>query len=171
MEDLALHVLDVMENSVAASAKRISLAIEEDTRRDMLSIEIKDDGEGMDTETQRRARDPFFTTKTTRRFGLGIPLLAQAARESQGTFVIDSHPGKGTKVTATFRRSHLDRKPLGDMMETIRTILAGRPGLRLRYEHKIDKSVYRFDSEDFTDDLLVTTSEGTRGEGDGDTHR
>ena len=148
MEDLALHVLDIAENSIAASAQRVEILIIEDTKKDLLVIEIRDDGEGMDPETRERVLDPFFTTKTTRKVGLGIPLLAQAARESEGRFEVVSEPGKGTTVRATFRHSHPDRKPLGDMLETIRTLVAGRPELRLRYEHRTDDAVYRFDTLD-----------------------
>jgi signal transduction histidine kinase len=132
MEDLALHMLDIMENSIRASARRLRIRVVEETIRDVLSIEIEDDGKGMDATTRQRALDPFFTTKTTRRVGLGIPLLAQAARESEGSFEIASTPGKGTTIRATFRRSHPDRKALGDIPETIRTILQ-RLGLLLRH--------------------------------------
>jgi signal transduction histidine kinase len=148
MEDFALHILDIAENSIAASAKRIEILIIEDTMNDLLSIEIRDDGKGMDAETRERALDPFFTTRTTRRVGLGIPLLAQAARESDGTIEIISEPGKGTTVKACFRHSHPDRKPLGDIAETVRTIMAGKAELELKYEHRIDGSVYRLDTRD-----------------------
>lgn len=150
MEDLSLHVLDIVQNSIAASAKRIEILVAEDTERDILSIEIRDDGNGMDAEALERARDPFYTTKTTRRVGLGVPLLAQAARECNGTFQITSEPGGGTTVNASFRRSHPDRKPLGDMLETIHMIVAARPDLEFRYEHRIDDSVYRFDTKDMS---------------------
>jgi len=148
MEDLSLHILDIVENSIAASAKRVEILIVEDTKNDLLSIEIKDDGTGMDAETQKKILDPFFTTRKTRRVGLGIPLLAQAARESEGKFQVISEPGKGTTVKASFRYSHPDRKPLGDIPATICTILAGRTQLEILYEHKIDDSVYRFDTRD-----------------------
>lgn len=149
MEDLALHILDIVENSIAASARRVEILIVEDTREDLLVIEIRDDGKGMDPETREKALDPFFTTKMRRRrVGLGIPLLAQAARESEGQFEIVSDPGKGTAVRASFRHSHPDRKPLGDILETIRTLTAGRPELELRYEHRIDDAVYRLDTLD-----------------------
>jgi signal transduction histidine kinase len=150
MEDLSLHVLDIVQNSIAASAKRIEILVAEDTERDILSIEISDDGNGMDAEALERARDPFYTTKTTRRVGLGVPLLAQAARECNGKFQITSEPGSGTTIKASFRRSHPDRKPLGDMLETIRMIVAASPNLELRYEHRIDDSVYRFDTKDMS---------------------
>lgn len=148
MEDLSLHILDIVENSIAASARRIEILIVEDRKKDLLLIEIKDDGKGMDAETRERALDPFYTLRTTRRVGLGIPLLAQAARECDGSFEIKSEPGKGTTVKAVFRYSHPDRKPLGDVFETIRMITVGRPELELRYEHRIDDSVRRFDTRD-----------------------
>ena len=99
MEDLSLHILDIAENSIAAEAKRIEIRIEEDQAKDVLAIEIKDDGNGMDEEMRRKVLDPFFTTRTTRKVGLGLPLLAQASRESEGTIEIDSKPGQGTTVT------------------------------------------------------------------------
>jgi len=148
MEDLSLHILDIAENAIAAHAKRIEIRIGEDSRNDLLTVEIKDDGKGMDSETQEKALDPFFTTRTTRRVGLGIPLLAQAARESEGKFKLAAQVGEGTLVRASFRRSHPDRKPLGDIHETLRTILVGAPEIELLYEHKVDNSLDRFDTRD-----------------------
>jgi anti-sigma regulatory factor (Ser/Thr protein kinase) len=141
MQDLSLHILDILENSIAASASRIEIELEEDTRRDLLCLEIRDNGRGMDAQTRKRALDPFFTTKTTRRVGLGLPLLAQAARESGGTLQIASQPGQGTLVKAVFQLSHPDRKPLGDIAETLRTILSGRPELDLQFQYKRDSEV------------------------------
>lgn len=148
MEDLSLHILDIVENSLSASAKTIEIRIDEDAEHDLLVIEIVDDGKGMDAETQQKALDPFFTTRTTRRVGLGLPLLAQAARECEGELQLASGPGKGTKVRAVFRYSHPDRKPLGDIYETIRTIITGRPEIELRFEHRKGDSIYYFDTRD-----------------------
>jgi signal transduction histidine kinase len=148
MEDLGLHILDIVENSLSASATRIEILIVEHTCRDILTIEISDNGKGMDAVTQARALDPFFTRRTTRRVGLGIPLLAQAARECDGSLEIESEPGKGTRLKASFRRSHPDRKPLGAILETLRTIMSGRPDLQLRYEHRVDDTIMGFDTED-----------------------
>lgn len=141
MEDLSLHILDIVENSIAASATRIRILITEDTQRDLLSLEISDNGRGMDAETQKKALDPFYTTRTTRRVGLGLPLLAQAAREGGGHFELDSETGRGTTVKAVFQLSHPDRKPLGDIAETLQTILSGRPELDLRFEYKRDSEL------------------------------
>jgi hypothetical protein len=141
MEDLSLHILDVVENSLAASASRIEIRIVEDTARDVLSLEIADNGKGMDAQAQGKALDPFFTTRTTRRVGLGLPLLAQAAQEAGGSIDVASEPGRGTTVKAEFRLSHPDLKPLGDVAETLRTILAGRPELTLRFEYWKDSEL------------------------------
>ena len=141
MEDLSLHLLDIVENSLTAAATEIRILIDEDTANDRLVLEIRDDGEGMNEEMQKKALDPFFTTRTTRRVGLGLPLLAQAARESGGHFEVSSVPGEGTTVRAIFQLSHPDRKPMGDIAGTLCTILAGRPELDLVFEYKRDQVV------------------------------
>jgi hypothetical protein len=141
MQDLSLHILDIVENSLGASATRIKILIAEDTERGLLSLEISDNGKGMDAETQRKALDPFYTTRTTRRVGLGLPLLAQAAREAGGHFELDSQPGRGTTVKAVFQLSHPDCKPLGDIAATLETILSGRPDLDLQFEYKRDSKL------------------------------
>ncbi|MHC4692817.1 MAG: ATP-binding protein [Planctomycetota bacterium] len=148
MEDLSLHILDIAENSISASAKRIEIRIDEDEGKDLLTIEIKDDGDGMDEETLQKVLDPFFTTRTTRRVGLGLSLLAQATRESDGTIELDSRPGEGTTIKASFRYSHLDRKPMGDIDETLKTLVVGHPGIDFLYEHKKNNSIYRFDTRE-----------------------
>ena len=148
MEDLSLHILDIAENSISASAKRIEIRIDEDEANDLLTIEIKDDGKGMDEQTMKKVLDPFFTTRTTRRVGLGLSLLAQAARETDGNLELDSRNGEGTTVRASFRFSHPDRKPMGDVLETIRTLVAGHPEIDFLYEHRKNDSVYRFDTRE-----------------------
>ena len=148
MEDLSLHILDIAENSISASAKRIEIRVDEDKAKDLLSVEIKDDGKGMDEQTLQKVLDPFFTTRTTRRVGLGLSLLAQAARQSDGKIELSSGPGKGTTVKAVFRFSHPDCKPVGDIHETIRTLVAGYPGVDFLYEHKKNGSIYRFDTRE-----------------------
>jgi signal transduction histidine kinase len=148
MEDLSLHILDIVENSIAAMAKRIEIRIDEDQARDLVTIEIKDNGKGMDEQTMKKAIDPFFTTRTTRRVGLGLSLLAQAARDSEGTFDLNSDPDKGTTVNATFRLSHPDCKPMGDIGQTIQVLVMSHPEIDFLYEHKNDKSTYRFDTRE-----------------------
>ena len=138
MQDLSLHILDIAENSIAASATRITIRLVEETRRDSLLLEIRDNGKGMDERMRQEALDPFFTSRTTRKVGLGLPLLAQAAREGGGRLELESEPGRGTTVRAVFRLSHPDRKPLGDIAETLETICSGRPDLDLQFEYLRD---------------------------------
>ena len=148
MEDLSLHILDIVENSIAAMAKRIEIRIDENRAKDLLTIEIKDDGNGMDEQTLKKALDPFFTTRTTRRVGLGLSLLNQAAKDSEGTFDLSSEPGEGTTVNATFRLSHPDCKPMGDIGQTLQVLVMSHPEIDFLYEHKNDNSTYRFDTRE-----------------------
>jgi len=153
MEDLSLHILDIMENSVDAHARRIEVHIDEDPDRDLLTLEILDDGKGMDAQTLRKATDPFFTTRTTRRFGLGLSLLSESAKATGGELTLESAAGKGTRVKATFQRSHLDMKPLGDIPQTLLTIIAGHPSIELRYSHTIAGENFSFDTREIRNGL------------------
>ena len=135
MEDLSFHILDVVENAVAAGATRVRIAVNENERRDVLTIRVADNGRGMPPEVQRRALDPFFTTGR-KRTGLGLPLLAQAARQSEGDLALESAPGKGTTVVARFRYSHLDRQPLTKMTQTMITLVVGHPEVDFGYRHR-----------------------------------
>lgn len=148
MEDLSLHILDVAENSIVASAGKIEIRITEDKSNDLLTIEISDDGKGMDEQTLKKALDPFFTTRKTRRVGLGLSMLAQAARESGGQMDVRSRPNKGTVVRATFRPSHPDCRPMGDVAETIQTLIVSHPEIDFVFEHRSNGSIYRFDSRE-----------------------
>lgn len=148
MEDLSLHILDVAENSLKAGAKQIRIKILEDLEADRLELEVEDDGSGMDPEIAARALDPFVTTRTTRRLGLGLPLLREAARMAGGEVELESQPGRGTRVRATFQHSHVDRKPLGDMGATVVGILLGGPRIDVLYEHTREGRSFRFDSRE-----------------------
>jgi signal transduction histidine kinase len=146
VQDLSLHILDVAENSIRADAKLIEIFVLEEEEQDMLTVEIRDDGRGMDKAARKRAVDPFYTTKSSRRVGLGLALLAQAAREAEGSFELTSAPGAGTEVKAVFRYSHPDRKPLGDMAATVETLVTGNPGVDFVYEHRKGMEGTRFDT-------------------------
>ena len=134
MEDISLHLLDIVENALRAGAKNVVIRLAQSQREDRLILEVTDDGEGMTEEDTRRSVDPFFTTKGGKRVGLGLPLLAQAAEEAGGTLEVQSAPGAGTKVIATFGLSHIDRRPLGDIAETLKCLRATHPELGLRFE-------------------------------------
>lgn len=149
MEDLSLHILDIIENSLAAAATRIELEIEERIVENRLIINISDDGKGMDKETLNKAMDPFYTTKKTRSVGLGLSMLSQAAHEADGVFDIQSKPGKGTQIRAEFVYDHIDRKPLGNMAETILACLVSLgPQTDIKYRHCKNDSEFLFDTRE-----------------------
>lgn len=147
MEDLSLHILDIVENSVTAGATFVSITVCEDKGHDLLSIEITDNGKGMSRAILQKATDPFFTQKTTRRVGLGLSLLEQAAKRANGKFSIESKKGKGTTVKASFQYSHVDRQPLGNIAETIETLVIGNPSVDFHYEHRKDGFLSTFDTK------------------------
>ncbi len=147
MEELALHILDVAENSVAASASLVEVRVVEDEAGDVLSIEIADDGKGMAREELTSVADPFFTTKSDRRTGLGVPMFAQAASEAGGDLRVESRPGGGTRVVATFRHGHPDRMPLGDLWETMAVLVCAHPEVHFVCEHIRDgRLLHRIDT-------------------------
>jgi hypothetical protein len=146
MEDLSLHILDIVENSVAAQAGTIEIRLSEDKKKDVLSVEVIDNGIGMDEETQKKALDPFFTSKKVRRFGLGLSLLSESAKAANGHLSIKSKKGKGTRIRANFQYSHIDRRPLGNIGQTITTLVIGNPDVDFIYIHKKDGHRYVFDT-------------------------
>ena len=148
MEDLALHVLDIAQNSIEAGATELDIELAEEIAADRFVIEVRDNGPGMSSEALTRATDPFFTTRKTRRVGLGLPLLAEAARATGGEISVDSKPGAGVHVRAAFRHGHIDRAPLGDIETTLMVLLAGHPHLRLRFRHRVDAREFDLDSRD-----------------------
>lgn len=152
MEDISLHILDIAENALRADARRIEIVIARDAGEDLLIVEIRDDGRGMDRETLAQVRDPFFTTKN-KKTGLGLPLLMQAAQQSGGTLDVESAPGAGTRVKATFRWSHIDRPALGDMAGTVMTLIAGHPDVDVFYEERRGGSSNRMDTAEIKKDL------------------
>ena len=148
MEDLSLHILDVVENSIEANASKIEIKIAEKIKEDLLIIEIKDNGRGMNEETMQKVLDPFYTTRTTRRVGMGLSLLAQAAKESNGDFEINSKAGEGTKIKAVFQYSHIDRKPIGDIKNTLITLMVSHPEINFIYEHQDNDESFILDSNE-----------------------
>jgi anti-sigma regulatory factor (Ser/Thr protein kinase) len=153
VRELSLHILDLLENAVEAGASRIDLSIREDLQADWMVIEIIDDGCGMRKELIEKVLDPFYTTRKTRHVGLGLPLFLEAARRCEGDLVIQSKPGKGTRVEATFRRSHIDRAPLGDMPAALLAILLSERPVDLDYCHQVGLREFRFDSSEIRKEL------------------
>ena len=148
MEDLSLHILDIAENSIGAGAKRVEIRIIEDLDKDIFSLEIKDNGRGMSQEILKKATDPFYTTRTTRRVGMGLSLLSQSAREAEGDLSITSQEGQGTTVYTYFKHSHIDRRPLGNIVDTLIVLIAGNPDIDFFYEHKRNNNTYSMDTKE-----------------------
>ncbi|CEP67939.1 Signal transduction histidine kinase, core [Moorella glycerini] len=146
MEELALHILDLLENALAAGARQILITIEEDEDRDLLTIEVRDDGRGMGAETLQKALDPFYTTRTTRKVGLGLPLFQATAAQCGGNVTLESQPGQGTRVVATMKLSHPDLPPLGDMGATIAAALSREEPVELVYYHRRGPKEFHFSS-------------------------
>jgi hypothetical protein len=146
--EISLHILDIVENSTRAGAKSVSIDIIEDTARDILSVKIRDNGSGMSEDVLKKVIDPFFTTKTVRNVGLGLPMLAQAAERTEGKFIIESKGGEGTRVAAEFKLSHIDRQPLGDIASTLVTLIAGNTDVDFIYRHKHNDREYILDTRD-----------------------
>ena len=129
MNDLSMHILDIVQNSISAGATRVTLTVDEAPGADLLTIVIGDNGKGMTSEQVSRLSDPFFTSRTTRKVGMGIPLLMDSARQSGGDVRIESEPGKGTEVTAVFGYSNIDRPPLGDVANALMLLVSSNPAL------------------------------------------
>ena len=149
MEDLALHILDIAQNSLEAGASTIEIEIVEDVPEDSMVLSVRDNGRGMDKDALARAMDPFYTTRTTRSVGMGLPLLAAAARAAGGALTIDSEPGHGTHIRASFQHRHLDRAPLGDIETTLMVLLAGQPDTNILFRHRINERIFELESRDF----------------------
>ncbi len=145
MEDLSLHILDLAENAVAAGARRVTIAVNENEKRDVLAIRVTDDGRGMPDKVLRRALDPFFTTKG-KKTGLGLALLAQTAGQCGGDVAIATGLGAGTRVEARFRYGHIDRPPLSKIAETVMMLVFGHPEVDFRYSHRRNGRLFRFAS-------------------------
>lgn len=153
MRELSLHILDLVENSVKASASLIRIEVLENTKGSTLTIGIYDNGIGMDEETQKKVLDPFYTTRTTRKVGMGIPLFKMAAEQSGGSFSLSSKPYIGTSVQAIFKTDHVDFIPLGDMDETILTLLRMHPHLDFYYRRKRDDKEFSLDTAELREIL------------------
>lgn len=153
MLELAAHILDIAENSVRAGAKTVEITINEDSTKNLLSIKIKDDGCGMTKEEIKRAFDPFYTTKKVRRFGLGIPLLANAADRAGGKLVLKSIKGEGTRLTATFQLNHLDRQPMGNISSTIINLIAGNSFVDFIYKHRHNDRRFSLDTREIRKEI------------------
>ena len=152
MRELSLHILDIAENGITAGADCIQILINEAPDKDLLTIVIEDNGHGMPAEKLQKPSDPFITSRTTRRVGLGLSLLAAAADRCDGKLKIETEAGRGTRIEATFRYNHIDRAPVGDMAATITTLIMGNPQVDFVYTHIIDSKDFVLDTRELKAD-------------------
>ena len=153
MKDLSMHIMDILQNSTRAGATEVTLEVLEDAAADTLTIRFIDNGCGMDAETVQKVINPFFTTRTTRKVGLGLPLLKQNTEQTGGSLDIQSEKGKGTTVTAVFGLTHLDRPPMGDLAGTVVLTASAYPDIRFIFHYKNDKVDYVFDTKEVNEAL------------------
>lgn len=147
MKELSLNILDITKNSVKAKAKNISITLVED-ESGILTLTIADDGCGMSEDVLKRVTDPFCTSRTTRKVGLGIPLLKMASEQTGGRVEISSTLGIGTTVCATFDTHHIDFTPLGDIVSTVTILIMGSPEIDFVFEHKTPENEVRLDTKE-----------------------
>lgn len=149
MTEISLNILDVAENSTRAQASLVTIEVTADFPGDRLTVTIDDDGCGMTPEQVEQVTDPFFTSRTTRKVGLGVPFFKLAAESTGGSFSIVSQPGAGTRVTAVFVLSHIDRMPLGDISTTIHTLVVYHPETDFVYRYQYNDRSFTLDTREF----------------------
>jgi anti-sigma regulatory factor (Ser/Thr protein kinase) len=146
MRELSLNILDIAQNSIVAGASLTEIVVREDTEKKELLIGIYDNGKGMTEEQVSNVQDPFFTTRTTRKVGMGIPLFKMAAEQTGGSFKIDSQVGVGTRVEAVFKTDSIDFTPVGNMEATISTIVSMNEDKDFIYIRSLDDKEFTFSS-------------------------
>jgi anti-sigma regulatory factor (Ser/Thr protein kinase) len=145
MQEISLHIMDIVENSITAGANRITVSVRVYEQRKTLSVTVNDNGTGMDEQMLACVTSPFTTTRTTRKIGMGIPLFKAGAEAAGGSFQIDSKPGKGTVVHAVYVLGHIDRPPLGNLADTFSSLALSNPKIDFVFEVCRDDSKFTCD--------------------------
>ncbi len=153
LPEISLNILDITQNSISAGAGLIQITVETRTGENLLRVTIEDDGKGMTKEALEHVEDPFYTTRTTREIGLGVPFFKQGAESTGGVFSIESEPGEGTVVTAEFHTDHIDCMPLGDLNATIRSLVTMEPQIDFRYKRIVDDASFVLDTREMREIL------------------
>ena len=153
MRELSLNVLDIVQNSITANANLIEIELIEEINNDILKINIFDNGKGMTDEQIKSVTDPFYTTRTTRKIGLGIPLFKMAAEMSGGSFKIESTVGSGTKIYTSYIHSSIDRMPVGNINETVSMLIRMNPYIDFVYTHTFNEKSYSLDTRELREQL------------------
>ena len=153
MKDFSLHLLDIIQNSVVAKATQINISLGIDKLKEYLTVVIWDNGCGMDGEMLKNVTSPFTTSRTSRKVGLGIPLYQESALRAEGNFEIKSELNKGTTVMASFKVSNIDRLPLGDIADTLITVIMGKPDIDIILALNYCDTSFVFDTKEIKDKL------------------
>lgn len=148
MKEISMHILDIVMNSIKAEASLIEIFIEDSIKSNLIKIVIKDNGFGMTQEMINLATNPFFTTRTTRRVGLGLPMLKENCERCNGYLMIKSIINEGTTIECCFERDNIDRAPLGNMGDTIITIINSLENCELLYKHSTDENEFVLSTEE-----------------------
>ena len=153
MRELSLNVMDVAQNSVRAQATLVFITVEDSDKNDSLTITIEDNGCGMTEEQVAQVIDPFFTTRTTRKVGLGVPLFKMSAEQTGGSFSIESEVGRGTKTQASYVKSHVDMTPLGDINSTVEILIRCNPDIDFVFTRSTDLGSFTLDTRELREVL------------------
>jgi len=153
MKELSLHVYDLMENSIAANAKDIFLTIKDSLKDNIYHFTIVDNGKGMTPEFIARVTDPYTTTRTTRKVGLGLPLIKMNTENCGGGMRLASEVGKGTTLEFWFRHNHWDRPPMGDLVGTIVMLITQHEDIHFVYRHITDRDEFVLDTDEVKEAL------------------
>ncbi len=153
MKELSLHILDIVHNSVSAGANLVQIIVNEDLAENNYDIQIRDNGKGMPDDIVKQVIDPFYTTRTTRKVGLGISLFKQNAEQAGGYLKIESELGKGTDVIVRFVHDNIDRPVMGDIAGVISMMVCGTPKADFIYSHSVSGSQFVFDSREVKEAL------------------
>jgi Histidine kinase-, DNA gyrase B-, and HSP90-like ATPase len=153
VRELSLHVMDIVENGITAGATLIEVLVVEDNKGNQLRMTVKDNGRGIPPDLLDKVIDPFYTTRTTRRVGLGLSLLREAAKRCDGGFRLASKEGEGTEISASFRLDHIDLAPLGDMASSMVSLIVGNSDIDFVYTHEVDGKRFRVDTRQLKEEL------------------
>lgn len=148
-----MHIMDILQNSTRAKANNITLEVLENHDADTLTLIFKDDGCGMSAETVEKVTNPFFTTRTTRKVGLGVPLFKLSAEQTGGSFEIRSKVGEGTVTTASYVKSSVDMTPLGDINSTVKILIQCNPDIDFVFFHSTDTGSFTLDTRELREVL------------------
>lgn len=153
MRELSLHIMDIVENGVAAGATLIEISVKEERKENRLRITVKDNGRGIPQDAMEKVFDPFYTSRKTRRVGLGLSLFREASRRCGGDLSLRSKEGEGTETTADFQLDHLDLAPMGDVGGSMATLIMGNPEVDFVYSHEVEGTRFSLDTREVRNEL------------------